>query len=259
VKSSLARRSGPLASVASLASPASLAALPVLAALALAACEPSDTQFHVDYAPVYRKAGGTVSVLGVFREGRMSPDTWDEIAKRISPAFGQAQCPVFYDSSFLTNHHDLAEAVDDYARANGVTDDLVDQLAPAAGGDQILLLTVAGRPLDKKPATDTMTPASAPVTGMPAGRQRSGGLPPPGAMHVTNIDRNAFEISASLFSVPDHKSVASVTMGYSGQDANLALAAFIEKLKTSLPGLTCAGWKPDVTVDEKKIRDLKDE
>src|SRR5271170_8131476 len=121
------------------------AAIPFSAALVVpltvAACAVSDADFSVRYAPTFPRGGMTVSVLGVFREGRMSPETWDDIGPKISTAFGRGLCPTGYDTKLIADHSDLAAAIDDYTRANGVTDDLLDQLAPAASGDAVLVIT----------------------------------------------------------------------------------------------------------------------
>ena len=115
---------------------------------ACTACNDADTHFTVQHAPDLKQM--TVSVLGVFKEGRMSPETWDEIGPKISAAFGKGLCPIAYDAKLVTDKPSLAEAVDDYARENGVTDDLLDQLAPAASGDAVLVITVAGRPIKQQ-------------------------------------------------------------------------------------------------------------
>ena len=68
------------------------------------------------------------------------------------------------------------------------------------------------------------------------------------------VDRNAYEMSASLYSTRDHKSVALVTMGYAGQSADEALGRFVAKLKASFPGYPCVGWHMETKLDDKKIR-----
>jgi hypothetical protein len=227
--------------------------------LAIGACAEADAQFSVNYAPQFHKGGMTVSVLGVFREGRMSPETWDDIGPRVSTVFGGSLCPTGYDAKLTSTKPDLADAIDEYTRANGVTDDLLEQLAPAAIGDAVLVITVAGRPVN--PSHDGGSPAgptSAPTTpGRGMGRRGAGMGPSP--MRVAPIDRNAFEMSASLFSVRDHRAVALVTMGYSGQSGAEALQKFLAKLRESFPGMSCVGWQMDKPIDEKKIREITSE
>lgn len=225
----------------------------------IGACADADAQFNVKYAPTFQR-GGSVSVLGVFREGRMSPETWDDIGPRISTALGKGLCPTAYDAKLVSDKPDLAEAIDEYARENGVTDDLLDQIAPAATGDDVLVIAVAGRPLSPGhgDAGSPGGPMSAPTT--PArGMGRRGSTMGPRPMGRLAIDRNAFEMSATLFSVREHRSVALVSMGYSGQSGAEALQKFIAKLRESFPGLGCVGWNLDTKIDDKKIREITKE
>jgi hypothetical protein len=236
----------------------------VVASLAVGACADADTQFSVKYAPSFQKQP-TLSILGVFREGRMSPETWEDIGPKISGAFGGGTCPIGYDAKLLSDKRTLAEEIDDYTRANGVTDDLLDQLAPAASGDAVLVVTVSGRPIPLH-ADGGLQAASAPPPPGPGRAMggRGGGGPmnsgTPTSLPRYTIDRNAFEMTASLFSPRDHRSVALVTMGYSGHSGAEALQRFVAKLHEAFPNVTCAGWHMnDVPIDEKKIHELKDQ
>jgi hypothetical protein len=64
------------------------------------------------------------------------------------------------------------------------------------------------------------------------------------------------EVSASLFSVSQHKSVAIVAMRYLGDSLPAALKELSEKLRAAVPGSTCGAWSASVHLDEQKIRDL---
>lgn len=232
----------------------------------LCACA-SDSQFNVQYAPGYPKAGETVAVLGVFKDGRLSPEAWEEVSPKLSPVLGSAACPVGYDEKMTTSDRLVAEAIDDYARANGVTDTLLEQLAPAANGDVILVVTVAGRPPNVHGAgvSDATTAQQAANAGQmsPASSRRGGmmgggmGRTPPG--HLTIVDRNAYELVASIYSVRDKKSVGLVHLGYIGGNAADALNQFSEKLKTAFPGARCGTWQWEGKVSEEKIRSIKEE
>jgi hypothetical protein len=67
---------------------------------------------------------------------------------------------VGYDA-LVSSNAALASAVDEYARADGPTDDLLAQLAPAAQGDLVLVLTFAGKL--PEPATDAGAAGAAPA------------------------------------------------------------------------------------------------
>ncbi len=239
-----------------------LSVLGGLVAFVVVACAEDEAQWNVRFAPEFPKTPAKVSIVGVFRDGRMNAEAWDELAVRLSSPFGAGSCPVAFDRDLLGKKEDFANAIDDYARANGVTDGLLDKLSPAALGDEVLVFTVAGRPRshdqDGGASASQSAPMSAPPTssrGGGAGRPRAGmGM---GAMRLP--DRSAFEVSASLFSPSQHRSVGLVAMEYSGSSANEAFARFTDKLKAALPGATCAGWNWNAAVDEKAIRELKED
>jgi len=215
----------------------------------------------VRFAPEFPKTPQKISILGVFRDGRMNAESWDELGMRLSAPFGTGTCPIAFDKDLISKKEDLANAIDDYARANGVTEGLLDKLAPAASGDEVLVFTIAGKPrmhdVDGGVPTQAASPPTAPSTtrGGGMGRQRGGmGMSP-----MRAAERNSFEVSATLFSPHDHRSVGLVSMDYAGSSANDAFARFAQKLSASLPGASCAGWHWDVPVDEKAIRDLKED
>jgi hypothetical protein len=230
--------------------------------VAAVACSEDEAQFKVRFAPEFPKTPPTVSILGVFRDGRMNAETWDEIGPRLSSPFGAATCPVAYDKDFASKREELANAVDDYARANGVTDDLLEKLAPAASGDEVLVFTVAGRPTSQSSdggggggAPPAQTPNTQPG-GMRAGRQGRGTM----AMGpMRQATRNVFEVAASLYSTHDHRAVGLITMEYTGASAVDALNKFVAKVHESLPGSACAGWHWDANVDAKAIEAMKEE
>jgi hypothetical protein len=248
--------------------PRLLAAATVTAAvgllpLSLGACADAGAQFDVKYAPGFQRGASTVSILGVFREGRMSPETWEDIGPKIAPVFARDTCSIGFDTRLLSDKPSLAESIDDYTRENGVTDDLLDQLAPGASGDNVLVITVAGRPNEiGKPDAGAGAP-----TGTPQAQQRGmgrrggpGGMGSSTPMRVMPIDRNAFEMSASLFSLREHKTVAVVTMGYAGTSGAEALQIFVRKLRESFGGAPCVGWHmADAAIDEKKIKEMTHE
>jgi hypothetical protein len=246
------RRSRPLAYL--LARLARLAALAALAALLvlLVSCAESGPNFSVNYAPGFAKDKVSISVFGVFRDGRMNPEAWDELGPRLSAALQHKDlCEVAVGTSLRALQSSLFAAVDSVARADGITDDLLTRFAPAATGDTILVLTVAGRPPKNK---DTSASASAPQIspgGARPGRggRRSSTSRPSGHGGDTSV----FEMSASLFSKKQRQSVAMVSMAYTGVSEDEAIARFVEKVAAAFPGATCAGWSADLGLDAAAI------
>ena len=75
----------------------------------------------------------------------MSSDAWGQFAPRVERALGGSKCEIGYTTGFALADGVLTRAIDDYTRANGPTDDLLAQLTPAARGDLIMVLIVAGQ------------------------------------------------------------------------------------------------------------------
>jgi hypothetical protein len=210
-----------------------------------AGCLP-DTAFTVNISPEFPRSGSSVSVFGVFNDGQMNPRSWDYLKQRLAPPFNKETCEVAYGDKLVNTLPAVSSAVDDFARTNGVTDELLDQFAPMAKGDAIMLITVAGHiPLAERhvvPGAETPQPKGTGGQGTPDRRK--------------NPDRNEFELSASFFSVRLHRSVALVDMTYRGQSVDQAFARFAARLAAEMPNSSCSGWNWDVRVDDKRIHDL---
>jgi hypothetical protein len=218
----------------------------------------ADEGFTVRTAPDFPKGRTTISVFGVFKDGRLSTDSWDQLGPGLSSAFADRTCEAAYSDRLLTTAPSLASALDDYARANGLTDELIDQVAPLAQGDAILVITIAGHP--PLPIGDAGAQPSRPGNLQPSmrggGRRGRGGGMPTGTSRGNVTDRSVFEVSASLFSVRLHRSVAFVGMTYSGPSTDEALKRFADKLRTEMPGSTCSGWRWNVHLDDEEIRKM---
>jgi hypothetical protein len=212
-------------------------------------------QFETRLAPDFTPAHHTVSVLGVYKDGQMSSEAWGAIAPRLASSLGAAACPAGYAAASTASGGALVAAIDDYARANGPNDELLVQLAPAAKGDLVLTVTIAGRPPTPEKVSavgDTGSGGGAGGAGGVAGR----GVPSPklGATRHPPTDTNVLDIVASLFSVSQGHSVAEIAMRYSGETTDDALTKFARRLATTLPGATCAGWDWNAQVDPERIR-----
>jgi hypothetical protein len=232
--------------------------LPCLLVAAAAGCA-DGTKFSTRYASDFAHTPHTISVLGVYKDGRMNPDVWDQIGPGLCAPLG-GTCSPAYDTLIHANPN-LSAAIDDYARANGIGDDLIDQLAPAATGDLIMVITVAGHVTGK----NTGLPDSTAVAGGPpstmGSKYRGAGMSTPGggaAMRRGRAlpDGAEFEMSASLFSVSQHRSVGMVAMEYSGPSVDDAVARLAAKLRAELAGSKWGGWNWGVQVDDQHIREL---
>ena len=227
----------------------------------MAACS-TEARFTTRFASDFSTGRHVASVLGVYKDGRMNSEAWGSIGPRISSALGAQNCNVAYAEPLVSTNGALWTAIDDYARANGPTDDLLVQVAPAAKGDLILVLTLAGRvPVRSSDTGEAPAPPTQPIMGGRGGGMGgspSGAQPPPYASRKGPVDNSALDLSASLFSVAQQRSVALVAMEYSGSSADEAIRLFAEKLTQVLPGTTCAGWSWDDKVDAARIKKMMD-
>ena len=116
----------------------------------------------------------------------MSADAWTTMASSVSPSLGANECAAGYSDALQSGNGDLLSAIDDYARSDGPTDDLLAQIAPAAKGDLIVVFTFAGQLPAPKPkntvATNSGPPAWARLRGSrpaagDAGRRSPAGRP----------------------------------------------------------------------------------
>ena len=227
-----------------------------MATLATAACGPADARFSTRVASDFAPGHHRVSVLGVFKNGQMSSDAWVAMAPRVAPAFGASACEAAYSDALLSTNGALSSAIDDYARANGPADELVAQLAPAAKGDLVVIFTLSGQlpgPKSKAPAGGG-NPAPGPAGGGRHGRRASNTGP-----GFAGPDTNELDISASIFSVPLHRSVGLVSMQYYGASVDDAVAKFSDRLASVLPAAQCDGWDWTATIDPDRIRQSIDQ
>jgi hypothetical protein len=236
------------------------AALPLV--LGLSACAEATT-FQVHYEPGFVRNGKRVSTFGIKRDGVMSRSGWAVLGPYASGPFSDTRCELGYSDEVFGSTPALAEAMGEYVRANGVTDELLAKLAPAAKGDTIMLVTVTGRP--HRPSGEIG--GSAAQRAMPAGGARGGGMGRGGmgrgggggratSSESSSASNDPFEISASFFSVEQHRTVARVQMNYAGSDIDLAMREFNDRLEAELRGSRCSGWDWSGSVDDKAIRKL---
>ena len=230
----------------------------VLALFLLPSACSDDAQFTTRFASDFSPSRHTVSVLGIFKDGQMSTEAWESIGAKLSVPFG-ATCDTAY-ASLVTQNQPLSTAIDDYVRANGPGDELLEQLAPAASGDLIAVFTVAGHVAGKAapPPDTTAVQQSSPMPGAGGGKYRgsrpggvNGGRGMPKAPAIASL-----EVSVSFYSVSQKRAVGMLALQYEGTSLDEALQRMGQKLGLSLPGATCAGWDWKAKVDDARIRAL---
>jgi hypothetical protein len=162
-----------------------------------------------------------------------------------SPSFGSPTCDVAYGKRLVESNASAAREIDEEARENGVTDDLLARFAPRAKGEAILLLTVAGEVASRRDAGATQASigaSPAPSRGRGGRRGRSPSGMPGGH---SRGERTSFEMSASLYSVQLGRAIAVVSMTYTGSSQTEAFDKFRGELAKIFPHATCVGWDWD--------------
>jgi hypothetical protein len=219
-----------------------LVAWPAVAGLG---CASEDAHFDVQTAPEFGGQPLSLSVFGVFRDGSMSADAWEQLGPKLSPSFGSPTCEVAYGKRLVESNASVAREIDDEARENGVSDELLARFAAQAKGEAILLLTVAGEVASKRDAGATGPSAGAPPPS-PRGRGGRRGRSPSGMPGGRpRVERTSFEMSASLYSVQLGRAIAVVSMTYGGSSQTEALEKFRGELAKIFPHATCVGWEWD--------------
>ena len=138
----------------------------------------------------------------------MSSDAWDTVAPPVSRSLGASRCVAAYSEALLASNGALSSAIDDYARSNGPTDELLSQVASAAKGELVLVMTIAGK-LPVKQSNGLQGDGSpAPSIGGGSRGAGMGGPGPGGRMRrpmAGASDTNELDISASLYSVAQRR------------------------------------------------------
>jgi hypothetical protein len=230
------------------------AAISLIAVASMSAC--ADADLTVSYAKGYHRGQKAISFLGVFKDGRLNSEVWDGVDDTLAHALPGYPCQALYSAQLLSGDSDLSSAIDSYVRADGVSDDLLDKLAPMAKGDLIVVVTVAGRP----PKTlDGGASTPAPSTNPRGGGGRRG-RSPSGASPGVQTDRNVFELAATLYSIKDKTSVGLISMSYTGPSAEDAWTKFRDRFVAEMAGSSCRGWdlEKDPKVDGAQIRSMID-
>jgi hypothetical protein len=227
--------------------------------LALFSCG-GDEAYSVKYASDYTRAPGKLAFLGIFKDGRMNSDYWDQLGPKLTLPYAGAPCAAGYTNELVVQNAELSTAIDDYARANGITDDLLEKLAPMTDGDLIVVITMSGQPPQVVAGTGSSREVLPPPSSGPRGyNARRGGRGPSSTYEgVRGTDQNAFAVSASLYSIKMRRSVGVIGMSYTGPNIDVAMGAFSDKMRDELAGSRCAKWSWDAKLDPNEIRKISE-
>jgi len=210
----------------------------LLVASSLLSCGSAEADYRVQFAPGFAHERASVSVLGVYKDGRMSTEYWDKIGPKMSAALGGSACEVFFSERLSTQDPKLFSKIEKDAKEEGITPELVGLFATHATGQSILLVNVYGRlPVQSKKDT-----SAGPQPNFGPGMQGRG----PMGRHAEPRppkDDNALVMQADLISAETHDVVGRIALRYTGADSEDALSKFVERVRIELPNARCTGWK----------------
>jgi hypothetical protein len=201
----------------------------------------------VSRTPAYAPRSITLSVFGVFKNGRMDPAAWDEWAPTIAAAVGSTSCPAAFDDHMEKSAPALFSELDESTQQDGITDELLDRAASSARGDALLVIETFGGTthLGKRGSADAApAPTPAPSSPPPTGRHRGrGGMRgAPAQTTPRELPRDSFDVSVGVYSIRAHEVMASVRLHTDGAASPDALHELAEKLHDTLHGARCTGW-----------------
>jgi hypothetical protein len=209
----------------------------ILVASLAASCSEA-AQVEVKMAPTYAPGPNAVSIFGVFRDGRMSPESWAPIGATLSKALGSQACPVGFDDDLAQDQPEIFAKIDEEVRAEGITEELLARLAPKAEGDLILTISIHGRAALPTAETEqqpsrSKRPPRAPRPGMarrtrPASSQQGG---------------RGLELLASFYSVRQGRSIARVNVRVVGSNVDEALHKLADEVRAVVPNGSCKGFR----------------
>jgi hypothetical protein len=225
----------------SLASQLSLAAL---ATLPLVGCADAST-VHAAYAPGWtRPSRGSISVLGLYRDGRMDADSWDGMEPYAARALGSSACPRPLDDAWTGS------------RVEGISDGWLATVAPLATGDYVLVIAEQRQTTGTTASSGSGSSTSSGSGGSGLGKGKAvllliPLLPVLAAVLIADelakekekSQKNAIDFVGVLFSRSAAKTVVAIHSHVTGMPEADARRDFAETLGRSFPGLQCGGWK----------------
>jgi hypothetical protein len=218
----------------------------------------ASNQFDVRSEPSFAHAHHRFSTFAVQRDGLLSREGWQVLGPNMPAPFGAQHCEVAFGQAMFASSPALADAIGSYVRSNGVTDALLERLAPAAEGDAIVFVTLSGAPRvasDGGPNTVAMASGRGGRRGGMGGAR--GGVKP-GGLEPRELG-DGFQIDASFYSVRERRSLAEIRLNYKGTRIDEAVREFNDRLDREFPGASCGGWNWSAQLDPATIRQLPEQ
>jgi hypothetical protein len=202
--------------------------LGVLFALGAASCA-DGVQLRVQTSPEFAGGNATVSMLGVFHDGRMNVDSWQKASSPVSSALGGSDCAALFTDALQQGDPTLYSEIDTSTQSDGITDDLLAKLAPRAGGDLIVTVSIHGKTRAATRQEMSRIPRAA--------------VQQPGQAQPVRLVKQLLELSASVYSIKQGRSVARMSVVYPSTTFDHAIRRFSTELAAFMPGATCRPWR----------------
>jgi len=184
-------------------------------------------QFEVTHGPDFAGWPRTVSIFGVYKDGRMSLEGWNDLGRPFSSALGKDLCDALYSQELRAADPRLAMSIDEATQNEGISEAILDKLGAFAEGEAIVVVSMRTRG-GRRPLRAS---ASANVA-----RRRD--------VPVSPIDGDGeIHLAATLYSPSQHVPIGRVDMTYPGSNTDEAVQKFVVKVRETLGGTVCKGWK----------------
>jgi hypothetical protein len=204
----------------------------------LGGCGSETSQATVKTGAGYPKPTSTVSMLGVYSAGRMSPEAWREWGPLAATAFGPG-CDPGFSNALQTTGPRWFSLIDQTTRDDGVTENLIHQIASAAKGDTIVLIEEEwGEPAPK--TIESASPVSQPSKGR--GRGRSGHGSSGLRKERPKAEDTLYAVEALAFSADKGALVVDISAAGTYKDREKTVKLFVDQLRATFGESSCAGW-----------------
>ena len=167
----------------------------------------------------------------------MSSEAWEEIGPALLGSVGK--CAPGYGETLEREDPLLYSRIDTDAKDNGISSDMLKQVAARAQGEMILAMNVYGQPRSER-ATNKKKPLA---DAQPASIRGRGGRGGQSLRPTEPADDRALDVELQLYSVQAKDVIARVQMRYTGSSSEEAMQKLAEKLRTMVANPSWTGWK----------------
>ncbi|MFZ5893549.1 MAG: hypothetical protein ACOY0T_20980 [Myxococcota bacterium] len=200
----------------------------------------SERSSLVQTRPEFKIGAHRVSVVGLFRHGRLDDATWQSIAPRVVQPFGSVNCASAYNRSLREADPDTYAALDRRIKEEGLSNEALAILVPYTQAD--LLLILDSRDPRVRAPRKRKDPTDLPGRPQRSGHARSATRTQEPTQNAHLLAGSGYSLTASLFSVSLQKLVARIDT-HDHVTLDEAAVELSQNLRSLLAGSSCATWK----------------